>query len=103
MFFVIIIIGDCMYNYIQNIDMFNLKQIFDDYTDEELESLYNRYNGVDLLEKDMDEVSTFEIDEFLILQKQLVVIFEKDETIFNNNNIKSEIINILNKNRIKSK
>ena len=59
-----------MYKYILTIDYDNLRNIFDDYTDEEIETLYDKYNGVSLFKKNKEEIKEFDIKEFLIFQNQ---------------------------------
>ena len=48
-----------MYKYILTIDYDNLRNIFDDYTDEEIETLYDKYNGVSLFKKNKEELIFF--------------------------------------------
>lgn len=87
-----------MYQYIFTIDYDKLKMIFDDYSQDELDTLYDKYNGITLLKKEKDEVNDFDIEEFLIFQNQLRGIYQKDTKEFSDENIKSEVFAILEKN-----
>lgn len=86
------------YQYISTIDYSKLETIFDDYNEEELQALYDRYNGTNLLQKTIDEVTEFDIQEFLILQNQLKGIYQKDSEEFSDEKIKLELFTILEKN-----
>lgn len=87
-----------MYDYISTIDYDRLKMLFDDYNQAELDDLYDKYNGVTLLQKSKDEVKDFDIQEFLIYQNQLRGMYHKDPDIFSDENIKLEIFRILESN-----
>jgi len=84
-----------MYKYILTIDYDNLRNIFDDYTDEEIETLYDKYNGVSLFKKNKEEIKEFDIKEFLIFQNQLRCIYQKDPEIFSDQNITEEVMQII--------
>lgn len=86
------------YQYISTIGYDELKLMFHDYNSEELETLYDKYNGISLLQKIKDEVTDFDIQEFLILQNQLKGIYQKNSEEFSDDKIKSEIFAILEKN-----
>lgn len=87
-----------MYEYISTIGYEQLKVLFYDYNDEEIKTLYDKYNGLTLLQKTMSEVKEFEIQEFLILQNQLRGIYNRDPQIFSDENIKQEVFHIIKKN-----
>lgn len=87
-----------MYQYICTIDYDNLRSIFNDYTEEELKTLYDKYNGITLLKKQESEIKDFDIEEFLIYQKQLICIYEKDPKIFSEENIINEVRQIISNN-----
>lgn len=88
-----------MYKYICTIDYDNLRMIFDDYTDEEIETLYDKYNGITLLKKERSEVTEFDLQEFYIYQRQLLCIYDKDAKIFTEENIKNEVMEIISENK----
>ena len=88
-----------MYKYICTIDYDNLRMIFDDYTDEEIETLYDKYNGITLLKKERSEVTEFDLQEFYIYQRQLLCIYDKDAKIFKEENIKNEVMEIISENK----
>ena len=84
-----------MYKYILTIDYDNLRNIFDDYNDEEIKTLYDKYNGVSLFKKNKEEIKEFDIKEFLIFQNQLRCIYQKDPEIFSDQNITEELMQII--------
>ena len=84
-----------MYKYILTIDYDNLRNIFDDYNDEEIKTLYDKYNGVSLFKKNKEEIKEFDIKEFLIFQNQLRCIYQKDPEIFSDQNITEEVMQII--------
>ena len=84
-----------MYKYILTIDYDNLRNIFDDYTDEEIETLYDKYNGVSLFKKNKEDIKEFDIKEFLIFQNQLSCIYQIDPEIFSDQNITEEVMQII--------
>ena len=88
-----------MYKYICTIDYDNLRMIFDYYTDEEIETLYDKYNGITLLKKERSEVTEFDLQEFYIYQRQLLCIYDKDAKIFTEENIKNEVMEIISENK----
>ena len=92
-----------MGRYICTIDYDNLKNLFYDYTEEEIADLYDKYNGVSLFKKTTDEITDFDIEEFLIYQNQLICIYDKDKEFFTDEKIKNNVYEIISQNKKEEK